>query len=103
VRRPRVHFSADAADGLATLNRRRQGLLRNEIVSVAASARAGGPLQVRTPMDVAACELLEDRGLVLVYAVIPRRELLRTLWGPAVERKVRDRTASQLSHGRWAH
>ena len=53
-------------------------------------------------MDVAACEVLEDRELVLVYAVISRRELLRTLWGPEVEQKVRDRAASRLEHGRWA-
>jgi DNA-binding transcriptional regulator LsrR (DeoR family) len=78
-------------------------MLRNEIVRVVASARASGLVQVRTPMDVAACEVLEDRELVLVYAVISRRELLRTLWGPEVERKVRDRAASRLEHGRWAN
>jgi len=77
-------------------------MLRNEIVRVVASTRASGLVQVRTPMDVAACEVLEDRELVLVYAVISRRELLRTLWGPEVEQKVRDRAASRLEHGRWA-
>jgi hypothetical protein len=107
VRRLRVHFSADAADRLATLNPRRQGMLRQEIVWVAGRidrAESGSRdrlLQVRTPTDIAACEVLEDRGLVLVYAVVPRRELLRMLWGPEVERKVRQRAASRLEHGRW--
>jgi hypothetical protein len=62
---------------------------------------AGRFLHVRTPMDVAACEVLEDKGLVLVYAVVPRRELLAMLWGSEVERKVRHREVSRLMHGRW--
>jgi hypothetical protein len=53
-------------------------------------------------MDIAACEVLEDQGLVLVYAVVPRRELLAMIWGSEVERKVRRRAVSRLMHGRWS-
>jgi hypothetical protein len=53
-------------------------------------------------MDIAACELLEDEGLVLVYAVVPRRELLRMLWGSEVDEQVRRREESRLAHGRWS-
>jgi hypothetical protein len=92
-----VRFSAQAAEQLATFHRRRQGMLERAIDKVATSAPVapsapGAPsaptwrlVQVRTPMDIAACELLEDEGLVLVYAVVPRRELLRMLWGSEVD------------------
>jgi hypothetical protein len=88
-------------------------MLRRELERVAASApgaaaapKGAGPapkgrfVQVRTPMDTAACEVLEDEGLVLVYGVVPRRELLRMLWGSQVDRQVRRREASGLMHGR---
>ena len=101
MRRPRLRYSAEAAERLATFHRRRRGMLKREIDMAAASAPKERFVQVRTPVDIAACEVLEDKGLVLVYAVVPRRELLRTLWGPEVERKVRDRVASRLDHGRW--
>ena len=96
-----MRLSAAAAGQLATFHRRRRGLLKREIDRVAGWAQKGRFVQARTPLDIAACEVLEDKGLVLVYAVVPRRELLRTLWGPEVERKVRDRVASRLDHGRW--
>jgi hypothetical protein len=59
-------------------------------------------LQARTPLDIAACEVLEDEGLVLVYAVVPRRELLSMLWGSEVDQRVRRREAARLMRGRWS-
>jgi hypothetical protein len=53
-------------------------------------------------MDIAACEVLEDEGLLLVYAVVPRRELLQMLWGSEVDRQVRHREMARLTHGRWS-
>jgi len=101
VKRLRVRFSAKAAAQLGTFYPHRRGMLKHELARVAASGPKGRFVQVRTPMDIAAGEVLEDEGLVLVYAVAPRRELWRMLWGPEVERKVRDRVASRLTHGRW--
>ena len=50
-------------------------------------------------MDIAACEVL-DNQVMLVYAVVPRRDLLRMLWGSEVNEKVRRREMSRLTHGR---
>jgi hypothetical protein len=58
--------------------------------------------QARTPLDIAACEVLEEEGLVLVYAVVPRLELLRMLWGSEVDRQVRRREMARLMRGRWS-
>jgi hypothetical protein len=131
VKRLQVRFSAEAAEQLAGLHRRRQGMLKRELERVAGAAPAGGAppaggsapaagsapgpgprsgpgsgpagriVRVRTPMDIAACEVLEDEGLVLVYAVIPRRELLQRLWGSEVDRRVRHREVARLMRGRW--
>lgn len=107
-----MRFSAEAAEQLAGLHRRRQGMLKRELERVAGAAPAGGSapgsgsgpdgriVRVRTPMDIAACEVLEDEGLVLVYAVVPRRQLLRMLWGSEVDRQVRRREMAQLMRGR---
>jgi hypothetical protein len=83
-------------------------MLKREIGRVAAAApdprspQSRRLLQARTPLDIAACEVLEDEGLVLVYAVVPRRDLLRMLWGSEVDRKVWRREAERLMHGRWS-
>jgi len=46
--------------------------------------------------------VLEDEGLVLVYAVVPRLELLRMLWGSEVDLQVRRREMARLMRGRWS-
>lgn len=82
-------------------------MLRLEIRRVAGAAPAAGSapgsdgriVRVRTPMDIAACEVL-DNQVMLVYAVVPRRDLLRMLWGSEVNEKVRRREMSRLTHGR---
>jgi len=55
-----VRYSAEAAERLATFHRRRRGMLKREIDMAAASAPKERFVQVRTPVDVAACEVLED-------------------------------------------
>jgi len=90
------------------------GTAPRELERVAGTAPAAGSapspgsgpdgriVRVRTPMDIAACEVLEDEGLMLVYAVVPRRELLRMLWGYEVDRQVSHRELARLTHGRWS-
>jgi hypothetical protein len=97
-----VRFSAAAAEQLATFHRRRRGMLKREIDRVAGWAPKGRFVQVRTPLDIAACEVVEDEGLVLVYAVVPRLELLRMLWGAEVDLQVRRREMARLMRGRWS-
>ncbi len=67
----------------------------------AASAPAGGLRRVETPPHVAACEVMEDERIVLVFAVLASRELLELLWGEAFERRIRHRGGERLTHGRW--
>ena len=76
-------------------------MLKREIDRVAGRAPKERFVQARTPLDIAACEVLEDEGLVLVYAVVPRRELLRMLWGSQVDQRVRRREMARLMRGRW--
>jgi hypothetical protein len=76
-------------------------MLKREIDRVAGWAPKGRFVHVRTPVDIAACEVLEDEGLVLVYAVVPRRELLRMLWGSQVDRRLTRREMARLMRGRW--
>jgi hypothetical protein len=76
-------------------------MLKREIDRVAGRAPKERFVQARTPQDIAACEVLENEGLVLVYAVVPRRELLRMLWGSQVDQRVRRREMARLMRGRW--
>lgn len=94
-----VYLSSEALAGLRLTPRHRQGRLRRALRTLAASG-AEGLVQVRTPLDVAACEVLEER-LVLVYAVIGRRELGAVLWGGELEARLRRSEESRLLHGRW--
>jgi hypothetical protein len=99
VRRLRVHYSEEAAARLGTYHRERHGRLRHEVSRVAVSRPERRFIRVETALDVAACEVLED--VMLVYAVVPKRELMRMLWGPGVDEMVSRRRISELTHGRW--
>ena len=57
-------------------------------------------VQIRTERDFAACEVLADQRILLVYAVIPRSDLLVRLIGPALESAMRMRHLGALTHGR---
>ena len=57
-------------------------------------------VRVSTVLDIAACEVLDDQEVMLDYAVVPRRELLRILWGSEVNGKLGRREVSRLTHGR---
>jgi hypothetical protein len=77
-------------------------MLKREIDRVARRAPKGRFVQARTPLDIAACEVVDDKGLVLVYAVVPRLELFRMLWGSEVDLQVRRREMARLMRGRWS-
>ena len=67
---------------------------------VAGSALYGPLVRIETPMDLAAAEAIDDPGILLVYAVIPRRHLLQRIWGWGIEERLRLREGSRLTHGR---
>jgi hypothetical protein len=101
VRGLRVHYSDEVAARLEGYHRSRQGRVRLEVSRVAASRPERRFVRVETALDLAACEVLADRGMMLVYAVVPKRELMRMLWGPEVDEMVSRRRISELTHGRW--
>ena len=102
MKRLRVRISSQAAEQLAPLNRRRQGMLKREIERVAGSAPGSRFIRVGTPMDVAAAEVLDDAGVLLVYAVMSRQELVRRIWGLELDRRLQSRQIARLAHGRGA-
>ena len=93
-----VRYSSAAREGLATLHRRRAGMLKQAITQAARVESNPRLIWVGTPMDVAACEAVD--GSLFVYAVTPKRELLRKIWGPAVHDGVMYRRGERLRHGR---
>ena len=100
VTRLQMHLSVPAAGQLEELHRRRRGRLKREIEKVASSAPDGRFIQVGTEMDVAAGEVIDDDKTLLVYAVIPRRELLRRIWGPGVDGRFGSRRVNRVMRGR---
>jgi hypothetical protein len=51
-------------------------------------------------MDLAACEVLAERELIVVYAVRTRRGSLAGVFGPQLDREVRRRYGRRFRHGR---
>jgi hypothetical protein len=66
----------------------------------AASGPAAGFRRVETPIHAAACQVLEDEALVLVYAVVSRRAILELVWGTEFDGRLRVRRCERLVHGR---
>jgi hypothetical protein len=75
-------------------------MLEREIEKVALSAPDRRFVQVGTAMDVAAGEVIENGKVLLVYAVLPRQELLGRIWGPGVDRRLSSRRLNRLLRGR---
>jgi hypothetical protein len=75
-------------------------MLKREIERVGGSAPDRRFVRIETPMDVAAAEVIDDAGVLLVYAVMPRQELVRRIWGLELDRRVQRRQIARLSHGR---
>jgi hypothetical protein len=100
-----IRVAPEASARLEELHARRRGMLEAQLRRAAASLRSDGRggsarlIQVHTPMDVAACEVVA--GDLVVYAVVPKSELMQRLWGPELDRRLRLREARRLVHGRW--
>jgi len=74
--------------------------MRRALEQRAASIPSPGLIQVHTALDVAACEVLGDRT-VLVYAVSPKRELVEELLGEEINERVWRRRTSRHQHWRF--
>src|SRR6266496_2058017 len=99
--RRRVVFGAEAAADLEALGHTPEMRIRRASGQLARWGQGPGLYRVRTPTDVAACEILEDDRTLVVYAVVRRRDVMRMLVGDEIDKRVRARRMSALSHGRW--
>lgn len=95
-----VRFAARADANLRELPRRRAGQLRRAVGRASANTQAPTLFLVRTRMDVAACQRLDDEGGLLVYDVRPAHELARMLYGPEIDNAVTGRAMRRLLHSR---
>jgi hypothetical protein len=81
-----VKLAARVAQQLGELPRQRRGALVLRLRERA--GRTGdGLVTVRTPHDIAACEASSAADLLLVYAVLPKRDLVVMLWGVEIDRR----------------
>jgi hypothetical protein len=95
-----IRFSRTAQERLEALSPRRRGMLGYALRRLATAAPAQRFVTAKTPMDVGACEVNAGENLLLVYAVVPRRELLRELWGSAIDDRINARCLDRLARGR---
>jgi prevent-host-death family protein len=93
---PWVALSRSAAAALARLDRMPRGRLR---MRMGVEARLPSPRHVETPTDVALCEKAE--GVLLVYAIVAKQDLVRHLIGTTLEAREDARWTRALMHGRW--
>ena len=100
MRRIRVHVTARAREAGRALPRERAGRLRRAIRRASVRDPTVGLFLVRTSTDVAACELLRERGLLLVYEIRPLSQLMGALVGDEIHRAVRRRGMVRLAHSR---
>jgi hypothetical protein len=96
-----VHYSAQAVRTLNEIGRQRRRRMERALKTFAASEPAAGLGRIETALDIAGSEVLEERRVVLVYVIVPRRELLEKVWGVDFDRRLRNRRAERLTHGRW--
>ena len=75
-------------------------MLKREIEKAADAAVNARFVLIETPMDVAAAEVIHDAGVLLVYAVIPRQELVRRIWGLGLDQRFQGRQIARITHGR---
>jgi hypothetical protein len=88
VARYAVTLSRQAAEDLAALQRQSAGRIVMTLRTLASRALVpDGLFTVTSPHHLAACEGSARARLVLVYAIVDRRELRRALVGEAVARR----------------
>jgi prevent-host-death family protein len=93
---PWVVLSRSAAAALARLHRMRRGRMR---MRMGVEARLPSPRHVETPTDVALCEKAD--GVLLVYVILAKQDLVRHLVGPTLEAREDARWTRAVMHGRW--
>ena len=101
----RLVFSAAAAAELAELKGQRRRMLERRLGELIGSRPAPGLVTVRSPVDLAACEVADaGRASVLVNAVRSLASMREALFGPQLARALWRRELSRLFHGRlsWA-
>ena len=102
VSRLRVRYSPRAVTALHGIGWQRTRRIERALGKFAGSGAVTGLARIETALDLAACEVLKEEGTVLVYAVVPKRELLEQMWGGEFERRLRQRRGERLVHGRWS-
>jgi hypothetical protein len=95
-----VRLSRAAAADLDALHRRARGMLAIQLLTLARERPHGGLFVVYAAWHGAACEALEDRGVLLVHTVDRWMDLVRLVLGPELDRRHRQREALALMHGR---
>jgi len=98
-------FTEAAAAELAELKGQRRRMLERRLGELIGSRPAPGLVTVRSPVDLAACEVADaGRASVLVYAVRSLASMREALFGPQLARALWRRELSRLFHGRlsWA-
>jgi hypothetical protein len=99
-----VRLSAEAAAQLDALGYRKPRMrqaLRVATGRLSQGEQRSGPVTVRSALDIAACEVRELEHVLLVYAVIPLRDVRMRLWGEEIHQRLWDREHGRLMHGRW--
>jgi len=107
----RLVFTEAAAAELAELKGQRRRMLERRLGELIGSRPAPGLVTVRSPVDLAACEVTATSAAahaggatVLVYAVRSLASMREALFGPQLARALWRRELSRLFHGRlsWA-
>ncbi|MFL5871222.1 MAG: hypothetical protein ACJ75R_09080 [Solirubrobacterales bacterium] len=85
-----VALSREAAAVLAALPRQSAGRIVMTLRGMASRGSVReGLFTVASPHDLAACEASSAARVILVYAIVARRELHTRLVGDAIERRAR--------------
>ena len=93
-----VDLARDAERELASLGSRPRGMLTVKLGAVAAQRPGPGLFAVGVAGNVAACESLASRELVLVYAVRSVDGIERSLFGPELHRLFRRLEIRRVVH-----
>ncbi len=102
MRRFEVRLGSRAAAELARLPGQHRGRLIQRLQLWARECPDEGLLVVDSRGDLAACEVLPDRELILVYAIQPVSRMHRLLLGAAIDRRITALGIRRTLHGNYA-
>ncbi len=94
-----VRLSRAASAALGELPRQHRGRLTMELHGLARAEPPPSLLTLSTPTHTAACDVLADLRVLLVYAVLANLELRTRLLGPELDELVRGRGWRRVLHG----